>query len=209
MNDILYDDLYTLYLGGVCLYRGEPVKVLNIQNRDKPTFTVLNLEHQQRIDVVFNMKDFSAPLGRIGFINHSNDAWYITRKPSRQWAIGIKSSNVAIKRVTSDYTRIGAAGERARKEVVGMELKALSLTIKGTYPKFEEALAKAVEHKGVYAFDKQFAIDAAKNIFYKTSLVGKLKRGKNLQHVVFHPGFEYLELPLMQHYEKTFRTFGA
>lgn len=206
MDEILYDDLHTMYLGSVCMYKGEPVKVEQVFMRDKPTFTLLYLALGKHVDVKFSLKDFSAPVGRIGFVNHGNMAWYVTRRPSRQWSVGLKSGNVLIKSVNSMYRKVGS--ERVRQEVGKMGIKAVALALKGDYPKFEEALKLAVEHRGVYAFDKQFAIDADKNIFYKTELVGKLTRGKQLQHVEFLPEREYLELPLMQHYDKTFRTFG-
>ena len=207
MDEILYDDMHTLYLGGVCMYKGIPVKVMNITRKEgKPMFELLYLELQKKGTVVFKMDDFGPPIGRIGFVNHGNAAFYVTRRPSRQWAIGLKSSNVRVKCTQSIFLK---GVDQFNREVSKMELKTLAHSMLGKYPKFEEALAQAIETKGVYAFDRQFAIDHEKTIFYKTNPVGKLKRGKKLQYVEFNPGFEYLELPLMQHYEKTFRTFEA
>lgn len=205
MDNISYHDLSQLYNGCLCLYKKEPVKVLEIDINHK--MLIRSLEYGKTMTVAFSFENFSPPLGRIGFINHNNLAFYATRRPMRQWALGVKPGNIRL--IAPDLAVVVKHPIMStQKEILKFELKTVSDTLKNNYPSFVEALKSAIANKGVYAFDKQFAVDYERNIYYKSKCVGKLPRGFNLNNVVFTEGNDYLLLPLIQHYEKTVRVFG-
>lgn len=210
MDDVIsYDDLVQLYSETLCLYKGDPVKIMSC-NKD---FTVKlhYLEAGKKAIVKFSMDTFSAPLHRIGFVNHANTVFYVKRNPRRQWAVGLKSNNTAVTFPAFVAHQPGAVATlESLREVAKMELKTVGLAVKNIYPSFPEALRMAEEHQGCYAFDRQFAVDCERNIYYKLECIGSIPKNKNkLEAVVFKEGFDYLQIPLLQHYEKTFRTFAA
>lgn len=206
MDDISIEDIFQLYNGSVCLYKGEPVKVVEILGRNE--IVLRSLEFSKKFSVKFSFDYFSAPIGRIGFVNHGNLAVYVTRRPLRQWAVGLKNSNIKCRLplIKVDIEHLDKL--KAIRDVGKMELKAMAMSLKNNYPSFADALKLAVNKKGVFAFDKQFAVDYERNIYYKTRHVGRVPRGTNLEKTVFTPGNDYLLLPLIQHYEKTIRVFG-
>jgi hypothetical protein len=207
MDAINYDDLRVLYRGSVCLYKGTPVKVTEIKEEGRNNiFTLYNLELKKSFNVAFKIEDFSPIEGRIGFVNHSNMSFYITRRPSRQWIIGLAPTNIRIN-VLAKPAHYDCK-HKAFAEIQELDTRAVLSAIKGEYPSFEEATHKAITTGGVFAFDRQFAIDCDKSVYFKTTKVGSLKRGENIQSIILDSKYEYLELPLMQHYEKTFRTFN-
>lgn len=204
MDEISVTDINTLFVDSLCTYKGNPVKVLDC-NFNKEV-TIFFLENAHTLTIPFVLSNFGAPVGRIGYVNHGNHAFYFTRKPYRQYAVGIKKSNTDIvacpAQVMGDY-------EQYRYQLQRLTHKTIAKAIRNVYPSFEKALSLAVKKEGVYAFDKQFAVDCKCKIWYKNKCVGSVpKDDATLSSIVLKPEFSYLELPLTQSYEKTIKTFS-
>jgi len=204
MDEISVEDIRTLFVDSLCTYKGDPVKAKEC-NHNKQV-TVYYLENAHEVTVPFRLSDFGAPVGRIGYVNHGNHAFYFSRKPLRQYAVGVNRSNTSIKAcpcvVDGDCLNF-------QYQLNKMEHKTIAKAMRNIYPKFEKALEQAIKKRGVYAFDKQFAVDFHNRIWYKNKLVGKIPEKCNtVDAIILYPEYSYLELPLLQSYEKTIKTFS-
>lgn len=205
MDEISIEDIESLFCKSLVLYKGAPVLFKSItMNREA---TLLLLEHGKDIKVKFLLEDFSAPRGRIGFVNHGGLAHYFSRKPQRQYVVGVNGRNIAVK--TINYLN----AERqivANKEIRDLDKKAIHAAMLNQYPKFSEAFAQAIKTGGVVAFDKQFAVGSDGIVWYKAIRVGthSLDKQASLKNIVFLKEYEFLQLPLLQNHGKTTKTFG-
>lgn len=205
MDKISDEDIHMLYCGSVCLYKGIPVKVTDSMRQK---VVVKYLETGKLEEVKFALKDFSAPIGRIGFVNVMHVALYITRMPLRQYTVGVKAGNIRVS-LPEYKCNMDMNVNAIQRHLSNMECPEIAQAMLGRYPGINDAIALALEHKGSYAFDRQFAVDHERKIYYKLKHVGHLPRGAvTLEDTVFRKDCEYLQLPLLQHYEKTLRTFG-
>lgn len=204
MPELSEADIGQLFGDSVCLYDGHPVKVVRAGNNMR----ILNLEHGKESTVKFDFNKFKALKSRLGFVNVNGVAFYAARTPSRNFSVGITQRNVKINAPNPGlYNRNAyhAAYDRVRK-MVGKEWFD---TIKGSYPNLATAIKVAVNTKGLCAFDRQFAIDCNRNVYYKLTKVGSLpERARSTNRVTFYKGCEHLELLLNPDYDKTVRIFG-
>ena len=205
MDEISVGDIESLFCKTLVLYKGAPVFFKSITMGREAILLVL--EHGKDIRVKFSLDDFSAPRGRIGFVNHGNLAFYFFRKPQRQYAVGVNSRNISIH--TLRY--FNAERQMAmHKEVSQFDKKSLHMAMLNQYPKFSEAFAQAIKSGGAIAFDKQFAIGSDGVVWYKSRAVGQhsLDKQASLKNIVFQKEYEFLQLPLLQNHGKTSKTFG-
>jgi len=203
MDEITVADIEQLFCGTLVLYKDQPVLFKSI-SQDRQA-RLLNLFHGKEVRVKFELKDFGAPRGRIGFVNHGGSAAYIFRKPRRQFAVGVTNANADVK--VLPYLN-NDRRSMIYKELKEFNNKAIHNAMVNDYPKFSEALERAKESGGACAFDKQFAIGYDNVIWYKQARVGVLPEGKkSMKDIVFDKGFEYLKLPLLQEHGKVERTF--
>lgn len=205
MDDISLGDIEQLFCGNLVLHKGTPVLFKSV-NRDRQT-KLFNLFHGKEYNAEFKLDDFGAPRGRIGFVNHGNTSVYVFRRPRRQFCVGVTGNNSEFKALhyLDPYQR-----QTVVNELKKLDKKALHFSMLNQYPKFSEALEKAIAHDGAYAFDKQFAIGRDRVVWYKTTAVGVLKEGKtSMKDIVFDKQYEYLKLPLLQDHGKVERTFES
>lgn len=206
MPELRIEDINQLFEGTLCRYKDSVVKVEGI--RDAKTLRVFDLRTQRVKDIPFVLEEMGAPLGRIGFVNHCNWAFYITRKPLRRYQVGLSRNNIQIQAVVADNPG-GHPLRQAMEEVTNLKLSTFLDSVNNVFPSFEDALEKAVERKGVYAFDRQFAVDYGRNIYFRDKFCGILPpRVRKKERIVFQQKFEHLDLLLNQDYEKTARTFA-
>lgn len=207
MDKITPEDIHALYFASLCVYKGNPVKVIDCAGYD---VTVIHLDTGASSVVKFKLEDFTAPIGRIGFVNYQGVALYITRMPHRQYTVGMKPGNTKIQFPEYRSNMEHHSLMRISEKISRMDCPEIARAIRGIYPGINDAIAQAVADKGACAFDRQFAVDYERKIYYKTKWVGSLPRAAvTLNDVKFRENYEYLQLPLLQHYEKTLRTFGA
>lgn len=207
MPELSINDVIQLYEGTLCKHKETFVKIEAVKSAT--VVSVFDLRTQRRKDLPFKLEDFGAPLGRIGFVNHCNWAFYITRQPVRRYQVGASPNNIQIKCPGWENPAHHPLAQ-ASSEIKNLKLATIMDSLEGNYPTFNDALDKAVERKGLYAFDKQFAISYDRNIFFRTEFVGILPpRTRKKERIVFQQRYEHLELLLNQDYEKTARTFAA
>lgn len=207
MDNLELHDIIQLFQGVLVRYKDSVVKVEDVLGDKR--LLVFDLATQRRKHINFNLEELSAPIGRIGFVNHGNWAFYVTRRPLRRYNAGLIKNNIKIDAV--DYPNPARLQLRvAGEEVSNLKLRTVLNSINGEYPSLEEALQKAKDSNGVYAFDRQFAITYDRNILFRTQFVGILPpRTTKKERIVFKQEFEHLDLLLNQDYEKTARTFAG
>jgi len=204
MAELSVADISQLYADSIVLYKDRPARIITVHN-DK-TVTVLGLYSQRRNRVEFNQKDFKPTLGRIGFINHGGHAFYAFRRPSRRFSIGLTRNNTEVNSICRDMHKIINAYDQVRN----MNTKSWAQALFAEYPTFRDAIRIAKETDGSCAFDKQFAVDSSRNIFFKKQLVGTIPvRMSSVKRIQFKPDYQFLEILLENHYDKTVRTFAA
>ena len=205
MDDISIGDIEALFCKTLVLYKGTPVFFKSITMGREAILLVL--EHGKDIRVKFELADFSAPRGRIGFVNHGNLAFYFFRKPQRQYAVGVNARNIQIHTIRYFQQERQMA---MFKEVSQFDKKSIHFAMLNQYPKFLDAFTQAVKSGGAVAFDKQFAVGADGIIYYKSKMVGAhpLDKQPSLQNIVFEKQYEFLQLPLLQNHGKAAKTFG-
>lgn len=207
MDNLELHDIIQLFQGVLVRYKDSVIKVEDVMGDKR--MMVFDLSTQRRKHINFNLDELSAPIGRIGFVNHGNWAFYVTRRPLRRYNAGLIKNNIKIDPVDCPNparinTRVPA------EEVSNLKLRTVLNSINGEYPSLAEALEKAKDSNGVYAFDRQFAVTYDRNIYFRTQFVGLLPpRTTKKERIVFKQEFEHLDLLLNQDYEKTARTFAG
>lgn len=205
MPDLHHADVHQLYSDTVCRYKDAPVRVMEI-NRDLMV-TIMLLRHGKTAVVKFEQDLFGPPLGRIGFVNEGVHAFYVTRQPVRRFQVGLNRGNVKYHYLPMIDRK---KAERDYNVAYRMNTKAWAKALDNEYPSLAEALRIATEHNGTVAFDKQFAVDGERNIYYKTNKVGYIPpRMSTVKRVVFNLGYEHLDTLLIYSYDKTTRTIAA
>jgi hypothetical protein len=207
MAELAHGDMLQLYQEVLCRYKDTVIKVLDINGDD--TMEVWNLATQRRNKITFKLDDLSAPIGRIGFVNHMNWAYFVTRRPIRRYQAGISRNNLGIR--TPDCANPAAHRlQQGINDIRELRLRTIYSSIIGEFPSLEEAYEKAKESQGLTAFDRQFAVSYNRDIYFRDKFVGLLPaRAKKKERIVFKNEYEHLELLLNQDYEKTVRTFAG
>lgn len=176
---MLYDriqvkDLDQFFGNSMFMYAGRPVfcKAINKINE----LEVLDLETQQRFNIVFDPTLCTGILNRIGMVNVQDYgvAW-VFRQPSRKFSIGLNRGNTAM---------VNIGDSDASHTLYQFQSKYFVDAINNKYPSLEEALEKGY----TCAFDKQFAVTSDKYIFYRTNIVGLVRKGQ----VVFDAPYKHL-----------------
>lgn len=191
MADISVDDIRNIYVNTLCTFKGTPVFFKDI-TYDKVAI-VRNIPTKKIVETPFKLEEFSAPQQRIGYVNHRNNAFYVTRLPVRRFQVGIAKGNVGIKMLAAP----GSDAWRGKEELLAFNLPTLADAMLNKYPEFGDAYKKAIESEGIWAFDKQFAVGYDGKVYYKCQHVAFIGKGvRTLKTAKFLPGFEYLAILL-------------
>lgn len=205
MAELALNDIIQLYHDSICMYKGHPVRVVVID--PDANVTLIYLRQDKKAKVKFERELFGPPLGRIGFVNEGIHAFYVTRQPIRRYQIGLNRGNIGIKGIPGRDPR---AYKRDYDVCARMSTKAWGKALDNDYPTLVAALRIATEHQGSVAFDKQFAVDADRCIYYKDKVVGSIPpRMSTVKRIVFNAGYEYLDTLLTRPNDKTTRTITA
>ena len=184
------NDIRRLYSDVLCLYRGIPVKVLEV---DGDTIVLHNLMFDKQIKVKFVQENFSPPRGRIGYVNHGAHTYYVKRRPVRKFQNGLALGNIHVSSPTAAF------------DIPLVIRKLMSVgfvnAMMNVYPSLKECI-EATRAGRVYsmAFDKQFWLTHDGKVLYKTECVGSLVDNE----IVFNEGREYLRGLIGVSYEKSF-----
>lgn len=181
------EDLRTFWKGCVAVFQGEPVFVIGVGDRREAKVKRLRDGSISTIDLT--KEDLQAPDGRLGFVNLNGTVIYTQRRPVRKFMMGINDQNLHV-RMLKEYLRY-EAGEIHRLSTTSMEFYR---TLKGEYPSLEEAIDQVKTFGGAAAFDRQFAVDEDRYLYYKMYRVGKVGRGcVDKRGLILNPGYEFLK----------------
>lgn len=181
------EDLRTFWKGCVAVFQGEPVFVIGVGDRREAKVKRLRDGSISTIDLT--KEDLIPPDGRLGFVNLNGTVIYTQRRPVRKFMMGINDQNLHV-RMLKEYLRY-EQGEIHRLSTTSMEFYR---TLKGEYPSLEEAIDQVKTFGGAVAFDRQFAVDEDRNLYYKMYRVGKVGRGcVDKRGLILNPGYEFLK----------------
>lgn len=181
------EDLRTFWKGCVAVFQGEPVFVIGVGDRREAKVKRLRDGSITTIDLT--KEGLIPPDGRLGFVNLNGTVIYTQRRPVRKFMMGINDQNLHV-RMLKEYLRY-EAGEIHRLSTTSMEFYR---TLKGEYPSLEEAIDQVKTFGGAVAFDRQFAVDEDRNLYYKMYRVGKVGRGcVDKRGLILNPGYEFLK----------------
>lgn len=204
-DKLSYDDITQQFYKNIVLYEGKPVYVTGVSRETlKVTFT--ELLTGKRSNAPFSLKTFLPPAVRIGLVNTCGSVVYVVREPKRKMTMGLNSGNLRIKELAVDYPE-GIVETFA--EIKTLKSADLARAMIGEYPSFEECLEHVKEFKGAMAFDRQFAIDNNRMIFYKTGCVGHLPKNCNrVDTIAFDKPHQHLALLIGDNCGETLRAIA-
>lgn len=199
-EDISFADRANQYGNTVILWKGSPNYVKDVIGDEVYLFDLLS---QKSHKAEFLFKDIKPPARRIGMVNVSCTAVYVTRTPIRKMQVGLSKASLLVQMLPwiSDYSP-----DHLRERVMSLKFRPLGQAMSGMYPCISDAYELAKESAGCFAFDHQFAITAKGQIIYKTLVVGEVDKDISSEGIVFKPGYQHLINLLDENYEKTFRT---
>lgn len=202
MADLSVADIIQQYDKTVILYKGIPHKVKQVAK----TIKLLDLVKQKEKLVEFSLKDFNSPVLRLGYVNMDETSIYVSRKPVRMMKIGIDYHNCDF------LANANSPCPNSISDVIGkmkyMESIEFGKMMLGHYPSLKDAFERAASFEGSVAFDKQFAVDAYANIYFKGNQVGKATESLKEKDITFYPEHQFLSLMIGNSYEHDARAFG-
>lgn len=158
--------------GGVVRHKGVPVVVKEVFLYEADggvhkavRYNVLDTAQRGGWCLIKDLDLTPVPLGMVNLVKNGviRDAAYLTRTPERRWKIGL----------TQNATRIFAVrrGPDAAIRTTPINewwYSALPSTIRGDYPKLEEAmLLMGASRRRAIAFSRNFAIDGERKLLYR------------------------------------------
>lgn len=207
MDDrISVHDLITYYRGTLCEVNGKLAYIIKIA--ENYTFYGRFIETGEEFKLRYDDIDIRAVDRRLGMINYNGVCWYLSRRSVRRYQIGIDGGNVRAGVLEGIEYRNNGINDALMKK---FDIPEVAKMLNGNYPSFKECLDHVKVFGGVLAFDRQFAISETRDIYYKTSVVGRLPRMcSSPEHIVFNEGFEYLSCVLNEvTHDKIVRSIAA
>ncbi len=204
-NNLSYGDQKQLFLGCLLIWKNKFVKVMSIS--DRHLYRLWILQDQKEILVENAYLDFTPPYRRIGMVNVHASCVYVMRKPVRQWQVGYSSSNCQIASLPTHYPE-GEVTSRAL--IKDFTSKTIFDALTNKYPSLKEAVNSAELSDGCFAFDKQFAINFERKVFFRNEVVGALPKNRvGPQSIKWSQEKQYLSLLLENNHEKDLRTVAT
>ena len=212
MDELSVQDARTIYEGCLFMYQGRPFLIEAVEGGVNHHTVVGGFtdEDFKQIAVPLIQADFSAP-ERVGYFNYGGVAYYTKRYPLRRYRGGICSENTQVGH--NGYVK----GGRYHSEPP-IRSKEFAIAVIVNYPSLFKAWTYAKDipqehiNEGYYrcfAFDKQFAIDSNRRIYFCGNVVGEVPKGRvRIENIVFRPGKEYLMAALIGDYNETARILG-
>lgn len=202
MDDMEIPDIKRDIVDTLIAYKGVPYYVKGVNEEKKLTISEIGSTENLLVDY----KEISPITGRIGMTSGGDGCvYYISRYPARKFFIGLSYNVMFTTRIYEDKNTLYEGLARIKK----LTAKPLADAIQNKYPSIQKALMEAIKLKGAMPFDKQFAIDKVRNIYYKTGhIVGTLpSKTSTIYEIKLVKEFEYLRPLLENSCEKTVRTF--
>jgi hypothetical protein len=184
------EDLRQYWKATACLIKGVPsfvIEIIRAEEQGKLRVHYRDLTTMVPKRELISPNEISHVNNRLGFMNSNGLCAYISRTPVRKYMMGLSDGNIRVERPgRMDYRRDLHDFSVQSREFADM--------INGKYPTIKQSLDIIKDFGGAVAFDRQFAIDEERNIYYKAQIVGKAGRGTiDRRGLVFKPEFEYLK----------------
>ncbi len=182
-------DLRTFFQGSLAIHKGKPRKVISIgENR---AFKLLDLLTQKTVIDEEGIKHINPPLLRLGMVNIEGEVVFMSRLPVRKMHIGLNSQNTTVQALRQEEYPQGFPA--LYKKALEFTSPGIAETMLGKFPSFREALKQTREFGGACAFDRQFAVNKYGDIYYKTNVVGCIKKSySSVKKIEFKHGYESL-----------------
>lgn len=202
-EELSYDDIVQQYLNNIVSYKGRIVYVEKV-GIDK-SVRIFDLIDQKYSTTHFSLVHFKPPRARLGMVNVFGSVLYLSRIPVRNYGIGIYRKNLEIKSLKVEYSVGIADTKEAIKRLTDISI---ANTLSGIYPSFVLCMSLLNDKTAsAIAFDRQFAISAKGEVFYKTEKVGKVSlTATDVKEIEFNDGYKHLAILLEGNHE---RTIGA
>lgn len=179
----LYEDLRTMFLRTLVMYKGSLVFVSEICPDRHCLLFSLKTQKQKTVENPFD--DFSTQAMRIGMVNLHTHCVYVERLPVRRWRVGLDLTNLDI----HTFPECGENYRKAKAEFDTLTCSSIAKAVFGEYPTYQEAYKSVQKYQGIVAFDKQFAVTSLGELFYKTTCVGRATE----EGPLLKKGFQHLE----------------
>lgn len=162
---ITVKDLEMIFGKSLVMFNKEPHYVMGIPDPD--TLTIKCVSSGKVIDTLVSNKLFDFKPVKLGMCNEGREAYYVSRKPIRQFKQGLTEESINIIPLSPN------ARSESSRLISKFVSKGLVACIKNEYPSHEECFKK-IENDEVdsIAFSKVFAINKDYEVFYKNDIVG-------------------------------------
>lgn len=193
------------YLNGCVVVVGkEPVYVTEvasgIDRGNRPTIVMRYIEcanpsssRSRAIDVMDDAVDLNpVQLGMCEFFNGIEyETYFLTRRPSRMWKVGLTRSNLIIHR--PDLSMRQHTNDMSRHLLPSKEL---ADTILNKYRSFEEVKTQLKKHRGVLPFSQRFCLNAKGELFYR--VIGEPVGDVDKTGIKLRKDYKYLDEALKE-----------
>lgn len=208
MDNMDIADIKRDVVGTVMMYDGVPHFILKVNDNKELTASPV-ADPTATSKFSYNSKLLKPITGRIGMISDGEGSVvYATRLPARKFHIGLSSASLVLDMV---YRTPDMGQKDTLYLMKQFALPTVADALLNKYPSVATAYKIAKQSNGAMPFDKQFAVDHTRAIYYKTGkVVGHFPpKAKTVQEIQFKPEFDHLRLLLENNYEKTVRTFTS
>lgn len=180
------EDIRTFYRNTVAMVKGAPCKIVDVNGNARVHYR--NIRDGELRMIGYDPK-LIVPPPRIGYVNYEGECAYFYRRPVRKMQMGVNHQNLGRDKIRGAHYRMDGVLS------VDPWIDAVADAIENKYPSLVVCRKKAGIFGGIWAFDKQFAIDEESNIYYRSQHVGHLPpKANSIEQIEFIPEFEYLKL---------------
>lgn len=140
----------------------------------------------KRLDLKRNRDKIDITPVQLGFINHRNDAIYLSRMPCRRWTQGLSDENLIVKGIINPRINEYEIFENICNEDYLLQ------PINNKYPTIHEAIDKRIPT----AFGREFGLDPINGrLYYRGNKeIGKL----GLNRIILFKKYNFLKSSLME-----------
>lgn len=189
VNEISVSDLRQMFSDTIVRYNKNPVYIAHISNNR--FVDCVNIGNGKEFTVAFDDVGWDFKPINTGYVNIQGFALFITRMPLRQFKQGLHHDNIKIKLNSNrDDGRLRKAYDRVR----GLNCRPIYQMAKNIYPSIQQAIELLEDNNVEVAFDRQFAINSAGDLFYRSELVGNVDM--ETATPIFFKEFEFLRKAL-------------
>lgn len=193
-ENISDEDLSHLFDSCVLRYNNIPVLLKPRGGRVVSITSVGGNEYDGKHVHIYDEKFNYSPVP-LGYCNVDGYAYHVSRRPRRQWIVGLHQRNMVVKSINLQQS------DKSLKAISSFRTKGLRDCINGVYPSIGEAIelldGKEATTVGI---DRSFAMDRDHCLYFKEERIGIMEPGNK---PVFFNTKNYLKILWEQGYAGT------